>query len=96
MKVQRISTEHGSHIVPPLDQSWSTLQKLLWQAGVLYADTGHLVYVEPAQYTSNGIPQHGFFMIQYGNSAHGPLVFHDMWTYINGLSAGIELERSNR
>lgn len=45
MEVVRVKTERGSHIEPALDESWTELDKLRWNAGVLKADTGVVIRI---------------------------------------------------
>lgn len=40
MEVERIVYEHGSHIVPPLEDWWSDQDRLRWKASVVEHDTG--------------------------------------------------------
>ncbi|MDJ0010116.1 hypothetical protein [Gordonia alkanivorans] len=89
MQVTRVHTENGSHIEPPLDQKWSELDKLRWNAGVVIADTGVPLRIklnDNARYTSNGvdIPVYGLQLGSMSTSRR----FHAMWDYLNGVSAG--------
>jgi hypothetical protein len=89
MAVTRVCDDNGSHIEPPLDPSWSEMDKLRWQAGVVIADAGvplRITFDDTARLNRNGvdIPVYGL-RIGGWHSARG---FHDMWDYLNGVSAG--------
>ncbi|MBM7280344.1 hypothetical protein JTZ10_21605 [Gordonia rubripertincta] len=89
MTVTRVHTGNGSHIEPPLKQDWSELDKLRWKAGVVIADAGVPLRIklnDNARYASNGvdIPVYGLQLGPMSTSRR----FHDMWDYLNGVSAG--------
>jgi hypothetical protein len=93
MIVERIETEHGSHIEPPLDQSWSDLEKLEWQAACVTAETGiEHIQVTRSDYRTSGILQRGYYCVQvgYGHSI-APLNFYQAWSYLNGVARGTQV-----
>lgn len=99
MNVTRIATPTGSHIEPPLDQSWDNLTKLHWQAAVVMEDTGHAVDIEvdEADYSTRilgiWVRNRGYYDIVSGTGESGPHDFRSAWTYLNGLRAGINAMR---
>lgn len=89
MTVTRVHTAGGSHIEPPLDPSWSEMDKLRWQAGVVIADAGvplRITLDDTARLTRNGVnvPVYGLRV----GGWHSVRGFDDMWDYLNGVSAG--------
>ena len=87
MTVARIRDDRGSHIAPPLEQSWSDLEKLRWQAGVVLVDSGVRVRIsDDARASSNGvdIPVLGILIGRSSTSR----TFRAAWDYLNGVSAG--------
>ena len=95
MNVERIHTDTGSHIEPPLDPSWSEQEKIEWQAAVVRADTGLSINVKPARFSRNGIHQRGYFDVAYQapgiSGSHGPMTYEATWTFLNGVSLGADL-----
>ncbi|OCH80290.1 hypothetical protein [Gordonia sp. UCD-TK1] len=90
MTVTRVHTERGSHIEPPLDPEWSQLDKLRWQAGVVIADAGVPLRIsldDDTRLSRNGVDVPGIYGLKIG-SWHSARGFHDMWDYLNGVSAG--------
>jgi len=92
--VQRVTTEWGSRIEPPLDQSWSDLEKLRWHAAVVGVDAGVVApRVDVCDYSSRrfGIwfPNRGYYTVQ----GCGPLRYAEAWDYLNGMLAGAKLVR---
>lgn len=95
---QRIHTDHGSHIEPPLDERWSDLDKLRWQAAVAEADTGLTINVAPskARFKPRGSDrwidvtgEYQVTVLRPGVSSSGiSLRFHQAWLYISGVVAG--------
>lgn len=90
--VIRVQDESGSHIEPPLDETWTDLDKLRWHAAVVAADTGLRVSVQAAeQYTKAGVRweiEVGLYSVNVGFSATSGLRFDRAWTYLNGVSTG--------
>lgn len=91
MKVERIFTGHGSHIIePPMDQSWTRLQKLEWHAAAASHDSGLEIVVRP---TKKLMPQ-TFMVTIVGHSGHSDRPYEDAWTLINGISSGASAIRA--
>lgn len=89
MNVQRIETENGSHIEPPLDQEWTLFDQLRWQAGVVHADTGLDITVKPSDFRSNGVPVEGYAdILLSGSACLGPCAFSWARTAMNGIAIG--------
>lgn len=82
MKVERVMTEGGDHIEPPLDPNWTELRKLEWLAAVVAVDTGFVVTVRQA-------PSHRW---RYCLSGPGwglsDMAFAQCWDYLSGISIG--------
>lgn len=95
--VERVHTEHGSHIEPPYDEGWDDLTGLRWHAAVTEADTGVHVRVEPANYSierhGRWVKQQGFFCVLVGHSSSGPYTFDQAWKTMNGVSMGVSASR---
>lgn len=80
MRVHRITTEHGSHIEPPLDPTWPAATKLRWHAAIVTLDTGlniRITEYQPGQYN-----------LTVGRTGTGPFTYDDAWTYLNGIDTG--------
>ena len=88
MKVRRIHHASGSRIEPPLDQSWSDLEKLRWHAAVIEHDTGAPVRIDTARYWIGAVLQRGFYDITLGGTNIGPLSYNAAWDYLNGIAIG--------
>jgi hypothetical protein len=87
MTVRRVKTDHGSHIEPPFDSSWSHLEQLRWKAGGLLTDHGIAVYVVPVgrrRFSLGGQTPQGCWSIS-GQSLNA------CWTYINGMASAARL-----
>lgn len=86
MKVERIHTQHGSHIEPPLDDSWSEIDKLRWDAAVIEHDHGLRLKVEERE--------RGFVVIApdtgFGSNY---LTYQAAWVHMNDLGLGAEMYR---
>jgi hypothetical protein len=98
MQVERIKTEHGSHIEPRLEQWWSKRKKLEWHAAVIEVDSGIPVRVSRADYSTKiagvWIPNPGYYDVSTGRSSCGPLTYDDAWSYLNGIAAGASAVRN--
>jgi hypothetical protein len=97
--LRRVETERGSHIEPPLDPSWSDLEMLQWHAAVATFDTGLRIVVHPGclQYKRRGrrwVDVPNVFSIQVGHSSRGSAPFHEVWTFLNGVSTGATQARA--
>jgi hypothetical protein len=97
MIVQRIHTDHGSHIEPPFNPHWTNLQKLQWQAAVISADSGLPVTVDLSDtrrktlFGWRRIP--GRYAVHVDGTGISPLTFDSAWDYMNGVLAGAEAAR---
>lgn len=80
MKVQRITTERGSHIEPPLDPAWPATTKLHWHAAIVTLDTG--LNIQITEY------QPGEYNFTIGGTGTSPYTYNDAWTYLNGIGTG--------
>lgn len=83
---------------PELDQKWSDLKKLRWNAAFVELETGIKLRVGHARYSVGGIPRFGYFSINANAghiaSASGPYTFDDAWTYLRGIQAGAEYAKA--
>ncbi|NKS52560.1 hypothetical protein GS500_04690 [Rhodococcus hoagii] len=99
MVVHRVQEPGGSCIEPALDSRWPDAVKLSWHAAVAEADSGVQVRVAPANYSIDGVPQHGYYNIKIGTSwgvsSYGPLRYDSAWDYMNGVSAGARAVKRN-
>lgn len=86
MNIVRIHTDHGSHIEPPLEQSWTRLAKLRWHAAVASHDSGLEIVVNP---TKKLMPQ-TFMVTIVGHTGHSDRPYADAWTLINGIASGAQ------
>lgn len=85
MVVERIAGVRGSHIEPPLDQAWSNLEKLRWQAGVVLVDSGVSVDVGLAP------GRRAMYSLSGDCWTVGHFDFHACWLYLNGVEKGAKL-----
>jgi hypothetical protein len=98
MMVARVQDEQGSHIEPPLDESWDRMTKLTWQAAVISVDTGIEIAVGPG--TTSVMRAGSWHLIPNtysvtirGTTACGSLDFHETWWFLNGIEAGVRAEQ---
>lgn len=95
--VKRVQDEHGSHIEPALDRTWTLLEQLRWQAAVVGIDCGITPIVTHSRYSIRFADvwreQPDFFSVQVGGSSSGPHSFDSAWTYLNGIGAGVRAVR---
>lgn len=91
--VQRVHTERGSHIEPPLHQDWDHLTKLRWHLAVVLHDADlppDAIQIVPGDYRINGRPQESYNLMCPGWTASTG-DFHDAWSRINGIADGLRL-----
>lgn len=88
MDVARVEHEGGSHIEPPLSESWDDLTKLEWHAGVVRADTGLPITVKAGAVTINDVPQDGWYSITIASSSHSAYTYDQAWIYMSGIITG--------
>lgn len=87
MTVRRIHTANGSHIEPPLDESWTPQQKLEWQAAVVAHDTGLRIEVRPGRIEFDGVSLPDVFSVNVDSSST-VLSYAAAWTYLWGVDMG--------
>lgn len=94
MNVERVRTERGSRIEPPMNQRWSDLDKLRWQAAVVATDTGQEVVVtaggEQVKRFGRWVDVPGSYSIRVGGSSIGSFNFGSAWTFLTGVSIGAQ------
>ena len=91
--VQRIHTGRGSRIEPPLDQSWSPLEKLRWHLAVALHDAEmppDLFMVEEEDAPAWGGRR---YAVRWACGGMSSMSYDRMWTLINGISLGLEKAR---
>lgn len=85
MIVNRVRSELGSRIDPPLDPDWPPLTRLEWKAAAVAVDTGLTVEVhemEPGRYS-----------VSVGCSSISAMPYREAWMYLAGASTGAEQAR---
>jgi hypothetical protein len=98
--VQRIRTDHGSHVEPPFDESWSDLEKLRWKTAIAELDgglgVGTLKVSEAPQeerkkrfVMSYRYPV--FYQLSYGYGSMGIYTYDQMWVLLTGVLLGASL-----
>ena len=88
MEVRRVQTDGGSHITPPLKQTWSSLRKLRWRAAVAALDSGLDIYVDRSKIRINGIPQFGYYDIYVGPISTGGYSYEEACNLLHGIELG--------
>lgn len=88
-----MSESGGSHIEPPLDQSWSELEKLQWRAAVVALDSGVEVSVHSAVFWIGDRKQEGTFDIRYGRGVESVGYLDTAWSFLNGVELGARLAK---
>lgn len=94
MKVQRVQTEHGSHIEPWFDETWSLLEQLQWHAAVVEADTGLVVSISQGGLRVNGVEVVDYYSWSGGSAGGGLGGFNQAWAWLNGVSRGYEMTKA--
>ena len=82
--VIRCTTDHGSHIEPPLDPAWSPLDRLRWLAAVVRWDAGLTLTV------THFLDSDTFGINGHGHSLGG-VTFGDAWRSIVDLGLGAQM-----
>lgn len=94
MLVERIHTEYGSHIEPPLNQAWDELTQLRWKAAVVACDSGVALNVHPAKAWTvvAGIrwPIRRLYSFSSSSWSTSGMSFEHAWTYLNGVGTGAD------
>lgn len=96
MNVRRVENASGSHIEPPLDDSWDDLRKLCWHLAVTLHDAGLPQSGMVVRLLTGGTePLDDFPMYQLGIPGYsvGPLSYTAMWDVINGVEFGVRAAR---
>lgn len=92
MPVRRVEHAGGSHIEPPLDESWTDFHKLVWLAGVVEEDSGLRIRVtewtHPGRFSISGETP--------GRSwSRGGGTFAETWRTMSDLSMGAQIARDH-
>lgn len=92
--VQRVHTDSGSHIEPPLDPEWTDLNKLRWNLAVTLHDAGlpaDTLGVEQGHLTVGGQRVWDDYHLTYRHGTYAGGGYHAMWSTINGVGIGLRL-----
>ena len=92
----------GSHVEPPLLQSWDELTKLSWKAGTVWAATGVRVHIMPGAMSEPVIlgrfgpvvTRQDRFALRIGASSIAAFDYRSAWDYLNGVEAGAAAMRN--
>lgn len=87
MRVERIENEHGSHIIPALNNRWTEAEQLEWKAAVVELGTGVSVQIIPGG--------KGLYGVIVGSSST-TLSFNETWMYLTGVEVGARQMRNLR
>lgn len=98
MNVARVYFDGGSRIEPPLNQSWSNLEKLRWHAAVVELEAGIRVNITPS---THQVKRFGVWRDvqpqEYDYTAPGVSgmlgTYCEAWAWLNGLAAGARFQR---
>lgn len=97
MVVERVATEHGSHIEPPFDESWDDLQKLQWSAAVTCVDggfaPGHVRVFAGGLLRRRGfrrraVPVPGWYSINVGSLSMAAYRYDEAYDVLHGIAVG--------
>ena len=95
LTVTRVRTDTGTHIEPPLDESWDDHTKLCWHAAVIMCDCPGI----KVQVKTGGLKRKrfrkwvevpGVYNIMVGHSSAAPFTYREAWDYLNGVQIGWE------
>lgn len=90
-QVHRVEDETGSHIEPPLDETWPDLWKLRWKAAIVSREIGCNIHIgKDAKRAWYGLSYHDG---KVGVGSSLSLTFNQMWAELNGIRAGHEIAR---
>lgn len=81
--VHRIDTGLGSHIEPPMSETWPERDKLAWHASVCALDSGLTIRVTDTN-DRYCLQVHG----PTGRSSSVSYGYRSAWTYLNGVRTG--------
>ncbi|MBI0293317.1 hypothetical protein JBE04_02080 [Streptomyces sp. PRKS01-29] len=88
LTVTRTHDATGSHIEPPLDQSWDEPTKLAWHAAVIAHDTGITVQVHHHSNDRYGICIGD--MSAGGQTIVGGHTYQSAWEFVGAVGIGAE------
>lgn len=99
MNVHLVHTSTGSHIEPPLDQTWPDVKKLMWQAAVVRHDTGLDFTIAPASIKVGGREVQDTWDLHARTPSGGYAIFPlggylEAWSDLNAIRCGAELARA--
>lgn len=81
--VTRVDDEHGSHIEPPCDPKWTSLEKLQWHAACVALDCPSL-RIRVTRWPKTPPT----YSLTVGGTSIGDQPFQDAWGYLNGVGTG--------
>lgn len=84
-EVTRVDNGHGSHIEPPLEQTWTDGFKLAWHAAVVAHDTGLRIRLHATD--------RGTYCINVGRHSLGDQPYHHAWHTLADISVGADAMR---
>lgn len=84
-EVRRVVNGLSSHIEPPLEEDWSDLEKLQWNAAVATLDTGLRILVHPMEADVMGRVR---YSVQVENISASARPYFEAWSYISAVSTG--------
>lgn len=90
--VRRVEDDRGSHIEPPLDQSWPEAERLAWHAAVVSDEIGMPVHL----WSHAGDDRADLYAIGVGGSSAAAYSYDRAWTLLSGIASGVRAERSRR
>lgn len=78
---------------PPLDPTWSNLDRLRWKAGNVTRETGLYIRIRTGGSfvtTKNGerIEVKDAYALQVGKTSGTSMPFHNAWDYLSGVATG--------
>ncbi len=94
VEVRRVQDSQFTNVEPEFDGSWPKLTKLEWLCAVMELNCGIRPRVGPAHLHINGVLQPDYFSIAVGTGSAGAFDFHQAWTYLNGIEAGVRAARA--
>lgn len=92
MKVTRVKDATGTHIKPPLDQTWDEETKLRWHAAVVAHDTGLTVGLHPHA-DALGRTWYGITIGEIDKGGQSSLAggpYRDAWDLLSHVSIGAQ------
>jgi hypothetical protein len=90
VNVTRVEDATGTHIEPPLDQTWDEETKLRWQAAVVAHDTGLTIGLHP-HHPTHGRTQYGITIGEINKGGQTSLSmrpYYDAWDALTHISIG--------